>query len=50
MGNETRATMIERVIQLVATSGVHRASLLKELEHTGRPRGSVYLQLLINRP
>ena len=42
MGNETRATMIEGAIQLLATRGVHGASLLKVLEHTGAPRGSVY--------
>ena len=42
MGNETRATMIEGAIQLLATGGVHGASLLKVLEHTGAPRGSVY--------
>jgi len=42
MGNETRATMIEGAIQLLATRGVHGASLLKVLEHTGTPRGSVY--------
>ena len=42
MGNETRATMIEGAIQLLATLGVHGASLLKVLEHTGAPRGSVY--------
>ena len=42
MGNETRATMIEGAIQLLATQGVHGASLLKVLEHTGAPRGSVY--------
>jgi len=42
MGNETRATMIEGAIQLLATKGVHGASLLKVLEHTGAPRGSVY--------
>jgi TetR/AcrR family transcriptional regulator, lmrAB and yxaGH operons repressor len=42
MGNETRATMIEGAIELLATGGVHRASLLKVLEHTGAPRGSVY--------
>ncbi len=37
MGNETRVTMIEGAIQL-ATRGVHRASLLKVLEHTGAAR------------
>src|SRR5215211_1830408 len=42
MGNETRATMIEGAIQLLATRGVHGASLLKVLEHTGAPRGSIY--------
>ena len=42
MGNQTRATMIEGAIQLLATGGVHGASLLKVLEHTGAPRGSVY--------
>ena len=42
MENETRATMIEGAIQLLATRGVHGASLLKVLEHTGAPRGSVY--------
>ena len=42
MRNETRATMIEGAIQLLATRGVHGASLLKVLEHTGAPRGSVY--------
>jgi TetR/AcrR family transcriptional regulator, lmrAB and yxaGH operons repressor len=42
MGNETRATMIEGAIELLATGGVHGASLLKVLEHTGAPRGSVY--------
>jgi len=36
MGNETRAMMIEGAIQLLATRGVHGASLLKVLEHTGR--------------
>jgi AcrR family transcriptional regulator len=34
--------MIEGAIQLLATRGVHGASLLKVLEHTGAPRGSVY--------
>src|SRR4029450_7026056 len=42
MANETRVTMIEGAIQLLATRGVHGASLLKVLEHTGAPRGSVY--------
>ena len=39
---ETRTTMVEGAIQLLATRGVHGASLLKVLEHTGAPRGSVY--------
>ena len=42
MENQTRASMIEGAIQLLATRGVHGASLLKVLEHTGAPRGSVY--------
>ena len=35
MGNETRATMIEGAIQLLATQGVYGASLLKVLERAG---------------
>ena len=42
MENQTRASMVEGAIQLLATRGVHGASLLKVLEHTGAPRGSVY--------
>ncbi len=42
MENETRTRMVEGAIQLLATRGVHGASLLKVLEHTGAPRGSVY--------
>jgi AcrR family transcriptional regulator len=42
MGNETRTAMIEGAIKLLSTRGVHGASLLKVLEYTGAPRGSVY--------
>ena len=42
MENETRTRMVEGAIQLLATRGVHGASLLKVLEHTDAPRGSVY--------
>jgi TetR/AcrR family transcriptional repressor of lmrAB and yxaGH operons len=42
MESDTRARMVEGAIQLLATRGVHGASLLKVLEHTGAPRGSVY--------
>ena len=42
MGSETRTAMIEGAIELLSTRGVHGASLLKVLEHTGAPRGSVY--------
>jgi hypothetical protein len=40
--NDTRTAMIEGAIELLSTRGVHAASLLKVLEHTGAPRGSVY--------
>ncbi len=42
MAKDTRSQMVEGAIRLLATDGVHGASINRVLEVTGAPKGSVY--------